>query len=155
METPIGWLKIMGDDELIHGILFDPGDRENRENSLLRNCAGQLDAYFSGKLKIFDLPFSPGLTGFQQKVLEEVSRIPYGETRSYAQIATELQNPKAVRAVGQTNGRNPLPILIPCHRVIGTGGSLTGYAGGIWRKKWLLQHEFSFTPTPLFSTFPP
>lgn len=154
METPIGWLKISGDEEFIRSVAFDPDDRENCANDLLRECAGQLNAYFAGKLKIFDLPFLPGLTGFGQEVLEKVCGIPYGETRTYAQIALELSKPTSVRVVGQTNGRNPLPILIPCHRVIGTNGSLTGYSGGIWRKKWLLQHEFSHAPLPLFSTSP-
>jgi methylated-DNA-[protein]-cysteine S-methyltransferase len=154
LETPIGRLKISGDEEFIRSIAFDPDDRENFANGLLQECAGQLEAYFAGKLKVFDLPFFPHLTGFGQEVLEKVSGIPFGETRTYAEIALELGNPKSVRAVGQTNGRNPLPILIPCHRVIGTDGSLTGYSGGIWRKKWLLQHEFSQAPLPLFSTSP-
>ncbi|MBR9999523.1 MAG: methylated-DNA--[protein]-cysteine S-methyltransferase [Cyclobacteriaceae bacterium] len=154
IESPIGWLKIQGDDQFIHEISFIPGETLNRENPLLKFCAEQLDAYFLGKLKTFDVPITIRGTGFQQRVLNRVREIPYGVTRSYADIALELEKPHAVRAVGNANGNNPLAIIIPCHRVIGSDGSLTGYAGGIWRKKWLLQHELSKTPLPLFSSAP-
>ena len=101
----------------------------------------QLDAYFAGELSEFDLPLAPHGTPFQRRVWDELSRIPFGETTSYSELARRLGDPKLVRAVGLANGRNPLAIVIPCHRVIGAGGSLTGYGGGLDRKRWLLDLE--------------
>jgi methylated-DNA-[protein]-cysteine S-methyltransferase len=108
---------------------------------LLREAERQLRAYFAGELRQFDLPLDPQGTPFQQQVWAALREIPYGEVRSYGQIAAAIGNPKACRAVGMANHRNPLPILIPCHRVCGSDGSLTGYGGGIERKKWLLELE--------------
>ena len=101
----------------------------------------QLDAYFAGELEAFDLDLDPRGTPFQQRVWAELTRIPFGETISYSELAHRLGDPKLVRAVGLANGRNPISIVIPCHRVIGANGSLVGYGGGLDRKRWLLQHE--------------
>jgi methylated-DNA-[protein]-cysteine S-methyltransferase len=101
----------------------------------------QLDAYFAGGLESFDLALAPHGTPFQQRVWDELTRIPFGETISYSELARRLGDPKLVRAVGLANGRNPISIVIPCHRVIGADGSLVGYGGGLERKRWLLEHE--------------
>jgi methylated-DNA-[protein]-cysteine S-methyltransferase len=101
----------------------------------------QLDAYFAGELETFDLPLAPHGTEFQMRVWDELSRIPYAETISYKELALRLGDLKLVRAVGLANGRNPLSIVIPCHRVIGADGTLVGYGGGLERKRWLLDHE--------------
>jgi methylated-DNA-[protein]-cysteine S-methyltransferase len=101
----------------------------------------QLDAYFAGELDAFDLPLAPHGTPFQLRVWDELVRIPFGETISYSELARRLGDPKLVRAVGLANGRNPISIVIPCHRVIGADGSLVGYGGGLERKRWLLEHE--------------
>jgi methylated-DNA-[protein]-cysteine S-methyltransferase len=154
LNTPIGWLRIRGDGDSIHEISFDPTGNEESGNQLLLECARQIDAFFLGKLKNFDIPITLQGTPFQKKVLNAVLKIPFGETRSYLQLADILGDSKAVRAVGNANARNPLPLIIPCHRVIGTHGSLTGYAGGIWRKRWLLQHESRYNQLPLFSSLP-
>ena len=102
---------------------------------------GQLDAYFAGELEQFDLPLAPHGTPFQMRVWDELTRIPYGETISYMELALRLGDRKLVRAVGTANGRNPLSIIVPCHRVIGADGTLVGYGGGLERKRWLLEHE--------------
>lgn len=109
--------------------------------ALLNAAAKQLEGYFSGTLQAFTLPLVPAGTAFQQQVWQALQQIPFGETRSYQQIANAIGNPKAVRAVGMANSRNPVAIMIPCHRVIGANGQLTGYAGGLDKKAWLLQHE--------------
>lgn len=97
-----------------------------------------------GTRKVFDLPFLPEGTTFQKSVWDKLNNIPYGKTTSYLRIAQQLNNVKAIRAVGTSNGKNPIAIVIPCHRVIGSNGTLTGYAGGLWRKDWLLKHEQQF-----------
>ena len=112
-----------------------------RDDHALREARRQLEAYFAGELELFDLPVTMHGTPFQLRVWEALRSIPYGETVSYAEIARRIGNATAVRAVGAANGRNPVPIVVPCHRVIGADGSLTGYGGGIERKKWLLAHE--------------
>ena len=113
-------------------------------NSLLKDACRQLGEYFEGKRQKFDLPLKPHGTEFQRSAWKSLLSIPYGETRSYLQQAEYIQNPKAIRAIGQANSRNPITIIIPCHRVIGKNGSLTGYAGGLERKKQLLALEHSF-----------
>ena len=113
----------------------------DESHGLLIEARRQLREYFAGKLKVFDLPLAPRGTEFQMAVWEELRRIPYGETRSYRDIAVALDNAKAVRAVGAANGRNPLSIIAPCHRVVGADGSLTGFAGGLEAKMFLLNHE--------------
>lgn len=111
------------------------------ENEILRETERQLDAYFRGELRRFDLPLEPAGTDFQRSVWEGLRAIPYGTTRSYGEQARALGRPSAVRAVARGNGDNPIGIIVPCHRVVGADGSLTGYGGGLWRKKWLLDHE--------------
>jgi methylated-DNA-[protein]-cysteine S-methyltransferase len=119
----------------------EPPGRHNDHNPLLRQATRQLDAYFAGELREFDLPLDLQGTDFQKVVWRQLCRIPYGETRSYSDIAAAIHAPKAVRAVGAANGRNPIPIVVPCHRVIGAGGSLTGYGGGLPLKRLLLDLE--------------
>ena len=108
---------------------------------LLKECSKQLTAYYAGSLKRFDLPLRLHGTEFQKKVWHALQKIPYGETRSYGEIAAAIGNPKACRAVGLANNRNPVAIIVPCHRVIGANGALVGYAGGVWIKKYLLELE--------------
>ena len=107
----------------------------------LKGVAEQLDEYFNGMLQVFDLPLDPVGSPFQLKVWKELGRIPFGKTTTYGRIGTAIRQPKASRAVGMANNQNPIVIIVPCHRVIGANGSLTGYGGGLPRKKWLLQHE--------------
>ena len=108
----------------------------------------QLTAYFDGDLQSFDLHLRPNGTEFQKRVLEELQKIPYGTTTSYGDIAKKIGNPKAVRAVGAANGRNPIPIIIPCHRVIGSSGDLVGFGGGLPTKEALLRHEMEHSQFP-------
>ncbi len=141
--SPIGELIIESDGVSLISILFKGDDLSIAQNpdSIVNQCINQLDGYFKGERKIFDLPLSPRGTDFQHKVWDKVYEIPFGETTSYGNIAIALGDIKLNRAVGLANGANPIPIIIPCHRVIGGDGSLTGYAGGLERKKWLLNHE--------------
>lgn len=129
-------------------VSFSENDlQEQNSCEVLESCKAQLKDYFSGNLKAFDLPLSPEGTEFQQKVWAELIKIPYGETITYMELAVRLGDAKAIRAAGTANGRNPIAIIIPCHRVIGAGNKLTGYAGGIWRKKILLEIEMKYNPT--------
>jgi methylated-DNA-[protein]-cysteine S-methyltransferase len=114
---------------------------ENADHPILKATATQLGEYFAGTRMTFDLPLHPHGTDFQRAVWQQLSAIPHGETRSYADIARALGQPTATRAVGAANGRNPLSIVVPCHRVVGSTGALTGFAGGIAAKRWLLAHE--------------
>lgn len=116
-------------------------------HSILDDAEHQIRAYFAGRLHRFELPLAPHATDFQAKVWDALTRIPFGQTRAYADIADQLHAPRATRAVGHANGTNPIAIIIPCHRVIGRSGQLVGYGGGLHRKRWLLQHE----ATPLFT----
>jgi methylated-DNA-[protein]-cysteine S-methyltransferase len=148
LETPIGELMLAGDDGALRMIEF-PKDGRRREpapdwiysDDMLADARHQLTAYFAGDLTTFDLELRPAGTEFQRAVLAELQKIPYGATTSYGDIAQRIGRPKAVRAVGAANGRNPIPIVIPCHRVIGSNGSLTGFAGGIAIKQALLRLE--------------
>jgi methylated-DNA-[protein]-cysteine S-methyltransferase len=117
---------------------------------LLLEAASRIRAYFEGKLRVFDLPLDPSGTEFQKRVWAELSKIPFGETRSYRDIACALGSPNYVRAVGAANGANPIPIVIPCHRVIGSSGGLVGYGGGLELKKRLLEIEGRNVPALLF-----
>lgn len=119
-----------------------------KEDAPLLEAIEQLKAYFNGELKTFDLPLDPKGTSFQQKVWKALQSIPYGETVSYGDLATQIERPTASRAVGAANGQNPLPIVVPCHRVIGANGKLTGYAGGLKIKKSLLDHEQEMSHRP-------
>ena len=144
----MGFLIISSDGRSITGISFSETDlQEQNTCEVLQVCKDQLENYFSGKTIAFDLLLQLEGTEFQQKVWAELLKIPYGETITYMELAVRLGDPKAVRAVGTANGRNPLAIVIPCHRVIGAGNKLTGYAGGIWRKKILLELEMKHNPT--------
>jgi methylated-DNA-[protein]-cysteine S-methyltransferase len=147
-DSPIGPLLLAGDERGLRFLLFGNGRRPvgaepdwEPDRGLLKHATGQLTAYFEGKLRAFEVPVSPVGTTFQQRVWAELQRIPYGETISYAELAKRLGNPKAVRAVGLANGSNPISIIIPCHRVIGSNGSLVGYGGGLPIKQALLALE--------------
>ena len=141
--SPLGLIEIKGTEHAITMVSFveEETPSSNAVPDVLIQCKNQLDEYFNGKRKIFTVPLAPVGTGFQQTVWNKLLGIEFGNTTSYMAIARELNNPGAVRAVGLANGRNPIGVIIPCHRVIGEDGSLTGYAGGLWRKKWLLEHE--------------
>lgn len=145
-SSPLGLLKLQCSEEYIATIVFAKEEEvaEACEHPLLQLCRAQLDEYFSGKRKIFDLSLQQPGTTFQQKVWHLLSQIPYGKTISYNQLSKQYGDLKATRAVASANGKNNLAIVVPCHRVIGSDHSLTGYAGGLWRKKWLLEHETKF-----------
>jgi methylated-DNA-[protein]-cysteine S-methyltransferase len=146
-ESPIGCLQITANDNSITAVNFyDDGERQEvNSNAAIENCISQLQQYFLGKLQIFTLQLSRDTgTAFQNKVWYSLQGLEYGTTASYREIAENVGNAKAVRAVGQANNKNPFSIIIPCHRVIASNGNLTGYAGGLWRKEWLLNHEQKF-----------
>lgn len=144
-ETKIGKIAIAEDSSAITDLYFYDGtlinDVQLKETELLRKASEQLIDYFEGKRKSFELPLSPRGTDFQQSVWKALLEIPFGETRSYGDIAKRIGNPKASRAVGMANNKNPIAIFIPCHRVIGANGSLVGYGGGLDIKKYLLSIE--------------
>jgi methylated-DNA-[protein]-cysteine S-methyltransferase len=147
-SSPLGFLIIKSDGQSITEICFSETEiQETKTCKVLEDCKEQLENYFSGKVLVFDLPLRAEGTEFQQKVWNELLKIPYGETITYMELAERLGDPKAIRAVGTANGRNPVAIIIPCHRVIGAGNKLTGYAGGIGRKRKLLELEMKYNPT--------
>ena len=149
MDSPIGKLQLAEEDGKLthllfawHNTLADLGlQAEEKETPLLKKAKKQLQEYFDGKRKVFDLPLAPAGTPFQQKCWEGLRTIPYGETRTYKDIATYAGNPKAVRAAGGANHNNPISIIVPCHRVVGSTGSLTGFGGGLEAKAFLLNLE--------------
>lgn len=164
-KTPIGTAKIVGDENGIQSISvldkdFSPlnsarGDKQRMTKSeeipaYFKDCIAQLDEYFAGTRTAFDLKLNPQGTEFQQKVWKELLNIPFNKTRTYLEQTKAIGDVKAIRAVASANGKNPIWIVIPCHRVIGSDGSLTGYAGGLWRKKWLLDHENPVKQQSLF-----
>ena len=151
-KTPIGTAKIVGDENGISAVsLVDDAIETSAEIPLiLQDCAQQLDEYFNGSRSRFDLKLNPQGTDFQKKVWRELLKVPFGKTKTYLEQTKSLGDVKAIRAVASANGKNPIWIIIPCHRIIGSDGSLTGYAGGIWRKKWLLEHENPSTQQSLF-----
>jgi methylated-DNA-[protein]-cysteine S-methyltransferase len=169
IDSPVGPLFLAASDDGLRAIEF----RDNRhpvkrgdewregDNAVLRKATRQLFEYFSGRRRTFDLPLSPAGTEFQRTVWTMLATIPYGETISYALLATRVGRPTAIRAVGAANGRNPLPIVLPCHRVIGTNGSLTGFGGGLSTKQFLLELEGALTAVfyppsrPLYPSCPP
>lgn len=149
-ESPAGWIKVCARPEGISSLIFsdpEPGPNHNSavnstpSNKMLAECLSQLKQYFAGQLSTFTLPLAPSGTEFQLKVWAELVKIPYGQVITYRDLGKRLGGPNYTRIVGQANSRNPISILIPCHRVIGMNGALTGYAGGLWRKKFLLELE--------------
>ena len=151
INTPLGIAQITGDANGITQIsVIDEGDVSSEIPTGLQNAVTQLNDYFQGKRTHFDFKLNPKGTEFQQKVWQALLEIPYGKTCSYMDLSKKLGDVKAIRAVASANGKNPLWIVVPCHRVIGTDGSLTGYAGGLWRKKWLLEHENPTAQQTLF-----
>jgi methylated-DNA-[protein]-cysteine S-methyltransferase len=146
-QSPIGILQIFADDSSIKEIKFhDAGTIESSERSdILDLCISELKDYFGGSLINFSVPIDPLGTEFMKKVWQHVLSVPFGETSSYGEIAKKCGDIKRSRAVGLANGSNPIPIIIPCHRIIGQNGKLTGYGGGLWRKEWLLRHEARFS----------
>src|SRR5665647_2981557 len=151
-QSPVGLLKININDGMINEIIFSDNENEikagenkdghdEKSKAVIKKCQLQFDEYFSGKRFHFDLPVHQVGTPFQERVWIELEKIPFGKTISYLQLSQRIGNVKSIRAVGTANGRNKLSIVVPCHRVIGSDGSLTGYAGGLWRKQWLLEHE--------------
>ena len=143
INSPIGCLCLVEENGCLCAVSFSRTcpDATEGKTPLLEKAAGQLGEYFGKTRREFDLPLNPEGTDFQKKVWEALKAIPYGETRSYAQIAAAAGNPKACRAVGGANNKNPLPVIIPCHRVIGADGGLTGYSGGLEIKRFLLNLE--------------
>jgi len=151
IKTPLGIAKIVGDEYGISVIsVSDEGEVSSQIPAVLQESVSQLNDYFEGKRTNFDFVLHPKGTDFQQKVWKGLLEIPFGKTMSYLELSKNLGDVKAIRAVASANGKNPLWIVVPCHRVIGTDGSLTGYAGGLWRKKWLLEHENPSTQQSLF-----
>ena len=161
-DTPIGPIEIHATDTAVSRVEYtgeqveaskeESGERSSSRSSslmqpgahpLLEEVQRQLAAYFAGDLRCFDLPLAMDGTPFQRQVWQQLLSVDYGQTASYQAIAHAIDNPKAVRAVGAANGRNPVAIIVPCHRIIGSGArpKLTGYGGGLWRKEWLLRHE--------------
>lgn len=155
LDTPIGELLLAGDDDALSLVSFPEGSmRRDPEPDWIYNekpfvaARRQLAEYFAGERREFDLPLKLSGTEFQMSVLEALQKIPYGETTSYAEIAERVGRPKAVRAVGAANGRNPIPIIVPCHRVIGSHGELTGFGGGLDTKEALLRLEAEHSQFP-------
>jgi methylated-DNA-[protein]-cysteine S-methyltransferase len=148
MESPVGALRLLSDGEALVGVTMEDragglrlDSADGRGDPLLEKARRELAEWFAGERTTFSLPLRPRGTPFQLEVWRALCEIPFGETRTYGEIAARLGRPSASRAVGAANGRNPIGIVVPCHRVIGADGTLTGYAGGMERKRWLLEHE--------------
>lgn len=152
INSPIGKLQITGDENGIASVIFLEENQMLTETipQCLEDAVIQLEEYFLRKRKTFALELNPSGTDFQKTVWQELLKIPYGKTTNYLQMAKNLGDPKVIRAAASANGKNPISIIIPCHRVIGSDGSLTGYAGGLWRKKALLELELEHQQTKLF-----
>lgn len=149
-SSPIGILEIEGTEHSVASVLFV--EREEIQNlptintpELLVQCYIELDEYFKGQRKDFSVGYNLQGTAFQTAVWQALTTVPYGQTATYKEIAHQIENEKAVRAVGMTNSKNIMSIIVPCHRIIGKNGKLTGYAGGLWRKQWLLEHELKYS----------
>lgn len=145
-HSPVGVLKISGTNDYISSVTFHDKTKKSEGNKkhlppMLIQCVEQLIQYFNGERRIFELPLNQPGTPFQQSVWGELMQIPYAKTISYLELARRTGDTKATRAVANANGKNDVAIIIPCHRVIGANKDLVGYAGGLWRKKWLLEHE--------------
>lgn len=152
ISSPLGFTKIEGDEHGITSISILNSEEKVTDiiPVTLEDCARQLFEYFEGKRTQFDLILNPEGTDFQKRVWKALQEIPFGKTLSYLQLSQQLGDVKAIRAVASANGKNPLWIVVPCHRVIGSNGSLTGYAGGLARKQWLLEHESPYKQQSLF-----
>jgi len=152
INSPLGYIKIVGDNDGITQVTVLNTEEKATDiiPSVLEDCVIQLNEYFEGSRKQFDLKLNPQGTDFQKKVWELLKNIPSGKTLSYLQLSKQLGDIKAIRAVANANGKNPIWIIIPCHRVIGTNGKLTGYAGGLHRKQWLINHESEYKQQSLF-----
>jgi len=152
IKSPLGFTKIVGDIDGISSVSILNSEEKITDiiPTELEDCTIQLNEYFEGSRKQFDLNLNPQGTDFQKKVWNALLNIPYGKTTSYLNFSKQIGDVKAIRAVANANGKNPLWIIIPCHRVIGTNGNLTGYAGGLHRKKWLLDHESPYKQQSLF-----
>ncbi|PHQ30816.1 methylated-DNA--[protein]-cysteine S-methyltransferase [Leeuwenhoekiella nanhaiensis] len=152
LTSPLGSIQIEGDEEGLQRVAFLDEKLPQSENipEALTNTVLQLEEYFAGTRTAFNLKLNPQGTDFQKRVWQQLAEIPFGKTTSYLQMAKDLGDPKVIRAAASANGKNPIAIIIPCHRVIGSDQSMTGYAGGIWRKKWLLEHESPVTQQSLF-----
>ncbi|MEE9361759.1 MAG: methylated-DNA--[protein]-cysteine S-methyltransferase [Cellulophaga sp.] len=152
IKTPLGVAKLEGDEDglAVVSVLNTKETITDIIPEVLEDAVYQLQEYFSGERQNFSIKLNPKGTDFQRKVWEELQHIPFGKTLSYLGLSKKLENVKAIRAVAAANGKNPLWIIIPCHRVIGSDGSLTGYAGGLHRKKWLLNHESPLKQLSLF-----
>ena len=153
LDTPIGRLRLVSTGSRLAAIEFEhrhgePGADNQASDAVLELAAAQLLEYFAGRRRQFELPLAAAGTAFQRQVWDALAAIPWGELRSYADIARAIERPTAVRAVGAANGRNPLPIVVPCHRVVGSNGSLTGFAGGLGIKRRLLELEGSLVQLP-------
>ncbi|MCK3683007.1 methylated-DNA--[protein]-cysteine S-methyltransferase [Maribellus sp. YY47] len=144
--SPVGWLKISTTQKALVSISFveEEGKSSTSQPAVMEEVILQLNEYFDGTRLVFDIPLDPEGTDFQKKVWQLVSIVPFGETVSYLDIAILSGSEKNTRAVGLANGKNPIPVIIPCHRIIGSNGKLTGYAGGLDKKRWLLQHELRY-----------
>jgi methylated-DNA-[protein]-cysteine S-methyltransferase len=146
LPSPVGEILLTEEDDALTGLFLpaeqrapEPGSDEG--GAFLGDVRDQLGAYFAGDRRAFDISLAPPGTAWQRRVWDELGRIPYGATITYAELARRADNPTAIRAAGAANGRNPISIVIPCHRVVGTDGRLTGYSGGLDAKRWLLDHE--------------
>ena len=145
-DSPLGAVTITTNGAAVIAVGFSEAPITGQSCAVANHAADQLQAYFNGQLQQFDVPLAASGTAFQQRVWQALLAIPYGQTASYKDIATRLGDVNAVRAVGMANARNPIAIMVPCHRIIGSDGSLTGYAGGLAKKHWLLQHERKYKP---------
>lgn len=152
INTPLGYTKIVGDEDGIASVTVLNSEEKITDiiPESLEDCVIQLNEYFKGERKIFDLKLNPEGSSFQKKVWKLLEQIPFGKTISYLELSKQLGDVKAIRAVANANGKNPIWIIIPCHRVIGSDGSLTGYAGGLHRKQWLLELESPYKQESLF-----
>lgn len=147
IETPVGLLNITTNTEFVLSVTFvdDCEQTPYIQPEILEEAVKQISEYFKGRRKVFNLKLKPSGTDFQTSVWEQVKNVPFGKTSSYLEIARLTGSEKNTRAVGMANGKNPIPIIIPCHRIIGKNGKLTGYAGGLDKKRWLLKHELAFS----------
>lgn len=150
LNSPVGYLRLTSTKTALVTVNFSDefGEDSVKLPEILLQTKQQLIEYFEGKRFSFQLNLAPEGTAFQQKVWKQVEKVPFGQTATYLEIARQIGSTKYTRAVGLANGKNPIPIIIPCHRIIGSNGKLTGYAGGLKRKRWLLQHELTYSSNP-------